>query len=340
MAERGLAIDVSASSDEEAPVGKLLKRSSSSAFGELDDKAPLGKALKMLAIDVSPSSDEEAPVGKLLKRSSSSAFGELDDEAPPGKQLKMLEGEAAPALPITVTCAAGSKVVDDADNRITAAASLAQHFPATSSSNVREHPTALAMWLSVFGIKGGIEEGERLNKLLDQFVTSAADSNMVLELRRKGRSPKQKATWKANNVEARKYNLEHGDGGFADPGDNLVLTEPQLVQLANALGWTRDQVWSQLSAHCGRISGGAVSAHCGNLRVGSKCGALCCVCAHRAIPVCCEACTRLTRTNLVLLLCRCPAEPAALPRVSMIDVLTLCCSCCWSCSCYFKRHCP
>ncbi len=121
---------------------------------------------------------------------------------------------------------------------------MAQHFPATSSSNVREHPTALAMWLSVCGIEGGIEEG----KLLDQNVRSAADSNMVLELRRKKRSPEQKAAWKVNNVEARKYNIEHDEVGFAAQGDYLVLTEPQLLQLAEDLKWTREQVCTQLSA--------------------------------------------------------------------------------------------
>ena len=38
-----------------------------------------------------------------------------------------------------------------------------------SSSNVREHPTALAMWLSVSGIEGGIEQGERLNKIVEHM---------------------------------------------------------------------------------------------------------------------------------------------------------------------------
>jgi hypothetical protein len=121
--------------------------------------------------------------------------------------------------------------------RITAEASLAQHFPATSSSNVRERPTALAMWLSVCGI-----DAERLNKLLDQSVRSAADSKMVLELRREKRSPEQKAAWKVNNVEARKYNIEHDEVGFVAQGDYLVLTEPQLLQLAEDLKWTREQV--------------------------------------------------------------------------------------------------
>jgi hypothetical protein len=119
---------------------------------------------------------------------------------------------------------------------------------------------------------GGIEEGERLSELLGQSVRSAAGDSKELPLRRKGLSLEQRPPGRPTTSRRARTSSRRGRSGSRQ-GDNIVLTDTQLVQLANALEWTREEVCMQLRSHYGRIASG-------------KCGALCCVCAHRAIPVC------------------------------------------------------